>query len=109
MAGIVLTMEREMSSFTIEKLYEAMRLVREIEDRTPMAFGPTQIIQSAYCLKDTTERLFPTSKNRSKRIHKKLVKRHGGEFRKQPAVFRTKDGLICHPELYHQMLNASIS
>ena len=34
------------------------------------------------------ERLFPASKHRSRRIHKKLVKRFGGEFRKVPAIFK---------------------
>lgn len=62
------------------------------------------IRQSDVCLRETTERLFPVSKNRSRRIHKKLVKRHGGEFRKVPAIFKTPAGLICHPSLYAEVV-----
>jgi hypothetical protein len=57
------------------------------------------IIWSIYALKETDERLFPFSKHRSRRIHKKLVKRFGGEFRKVPAIFQTPQGLIAHPAL----------
>lgn len=58
-----------------------------------------RIITSPYALKDTDERLFPVSKNRSRRIHKKLIKRFGGEFRKVPAIYQTPDGLIMHPAM----------
>lgn len=61
-----------------------------------------RIVVSHNALQDTTERLFPTSKNRSRRIHKKLVKRFGGEFRKQPAIFRTPTAIIMHPAMYAQ-------
>lgn len=54
---------------------------------------------SAYALQDSDVRLFPLSKHRSKRIHKKLVKRFGGEFRRIPAVYHTPHGLIAHPSL----------
>jgi hypothetical protein len=57
------------------------------------------IIWSVHALKATDERLFPFSKHRSRRIHKKLVKRFGGEFRKVPAIFQTPQGLIIHPAL----------
>jgi hypothetical protein len=48
-------------------------------------------------LEKTSERLFPESKNRSKRIHKKLVKRFGGEIRMRPAMFQINGVLYCHP------------
>jgi hypothetical protein len=57
-------------------------------------------IVSDLALKDSTVRLFPVSKNRSRRIHKKLVKRFGGEFRKEPCAYQTPQGLIVHPALY---------
>lgn len=60
-------------------------------------FGGMRIIFSEYALEATDVRLFPASKHRSKRIHKKLVKRFGGEFRKQPCMFRQGDTLIAHP------------
>lgn len=62
-------------------------------------FDSMPIIWSAYALKETDERLFPLSKHRSRRIHKKLVKRFGGEFRKVPAIFSTPQGLLAHPAL----------
>lgn len=63
------------------------------------AFGGICITYSTVALKATDERLFPFSKHRSRRIHKKLVKRFGGEFRKVPAIFQTPQGLIAHPAL----------
>lgn len=58
------------------------------------------IITSPYALKNSSERLFPASKNRSKRIHKKLVQRYGGEFRQVPAMYRVNGQIIMHPALY---------
>ena len=60
------------------------------------ALGAMSVIVSNMALKETTERLFPESRHRSKRTHKKLVKRFGGEFRMVPAVWRTPNGLIMH-------------
>ncbi len=51
------------------------------------------------CLADTDQRLFPASKHRSARIHKKLVKRFGGEFVRKPAIFHVK-GVPGVPEHY---------
>lgn len=59
------------------------------------------ILESA--LETTTERLFPESKNRSRRIHKKLVKRHGGEFRKRPAAFNVGGRLVMHPAVWERL------
>jgi hypothetical protein len=63
--------------------------------------GGIRLICSHMALKDGDVRLFPESKNRSKRIHKKLVKRFGGEFRKVPAIYRMGDTLVAHPEVFH--------
>lgn len=57
------------------------------------------IIWSIHALKQTDERLFPFSKHRSRRVHKKLIKRFGGEFRRVPAMFQTPQGFIAHPAL----------
>lgn len=62
-----------------------------------------RIVVSSHALAETTERLFPESKNRSKRIGKKLIKRFGGEFRKAPAAFQSPAGLIIHPTLYDRL------
>lgn len=66
-------------------------------------FG-VRIIQDPNCLEDSEERLFPYSRHRSARVLKKLIKRHGGEYRKKPAMYRLGDGMIiCHPSLYRQI------
>ena len=62
--------------------------------------GGVDIIVSDHALAETDERLFPFSRNRSRRIHKKLVKRFGGEFRKVPTIWKTPRGIIMHPERY---------
>jgi hypothetical protein len=64
-------------------------------------FGGIRLICSHLALKDGDVRLFPESKNRSKRIHKKLVKRFGGEFKKVPAIYRMGDTLVAHPDVFH--------
>lgn len=60
-------------------------------------FSGVKIIVSEYALEDSEERLFPESKHRSKRILKKLIKRHGGVFRKRPCIWRTPEAFIMHP------------
>lgn len=63
-----------------------------------------RILESAACLKETGERNFPLSRHRSKRVRKKLVKRFGGEFRREPVVFLLPDGtVIAHPVVYQQI------
>lgn len=62
-----------------------------------------QIYESPHALEETDERTFPASKNRSARIHKKLVKRFGGEFRKVPCIWKTPMGLVAHPALYAEL------
>lgn len=64
-------------------------------------FGGIRLICSEHALKDGDVRLFPESKNRSRRIHKKLVKRFGGEFKKVPAIWMVEDMVIAHPAMFH--------
>lgn len=43
-------------------------------------------------------RLFPVSKHRSKRIHKKLVKRFGGEYEwTKPCIFKAGKSIFANP------------
>jgi hypothetical protein len=65
--------------------------------------GGLSIIVSEMALKETAERLFPASRHRSKRVHKKLLKRFGGEFRKAPTIWKMPNSIIVHPVLYLQM------
>lgn len=64
-------------------------------------YGAMRIISDVNCLKETTDRLFPVSRHRSARIRKKLMRRFGGEFRKEPAMFKVgSNAIVCHPALY---------
>lgn len=66
-------------------------------------FGGVPIIFNPFILKDSEERLFPVSKHRSKRIHKKLVKRFGGEFKKVPAIWMIDGRLYAHPSFKKEL------
>lgn len=71
--------------------------------------GPPNIVWTIAATKQGTERLFPASKHRSARIHKKLVKRFGGEFRREPAIYRAGNTIYAHPafrEEYERGINA---
>lgn len=56
-----------------------------------------QIHYNHHALEATQERLFPKSKHRSKRIHKKLLKKFGGEFRMKPCIWQIGDKIVAHP------------
>jgi hypothetical protein len=95
---------------TIDSLMAASRLVRDIEAKSgpiyPLPFDGVRIIKDHNALAETTERLFPTSRHRSKRVRKKLMKRFGGEFRKVPAIFRIQGRIIAHPARYAELMLA---
>ncbi len=91
-----------MSGLTMADLHLArMRLLAASPVRP--SFAGVKIIVSPHALEETDERLFPKSRYRSKRIHKKLCKRFGGEFRKVPCIWKTPQGLVCHPDMYSRL------
>ena len=52
-------------------------------------------------------RLFPASKHRSKRIHKKLVKRFGGEYEwTKPCIFKAGKSIFANP-IFKQAIKAN--
>lgn len=63
-------------------------------------YGGLKVLVDASVLEATEERLFPESRNRSRRVRKKLLKRFGGEFRLVPCIWRTPTTLIFHPAKY---------
>ena len=69
-------------------------------------FGGTQITFSENALEDTDVRNFPENKYRSKRCHKKMVKRFGGEFRKQPCMWTVGDRIVAHPSFKARLSQA---
>ena len=69
--------------------------------------GGLRIIYDANALKATPQRLFPASRHRSARIRKKLIKRHGGEFRMIPVMWRVGDVIVAHPTFKGQIEGAA--
>lgn len=70
-----------------------------------MNYAGLKIIFTENALENTSERTFPVSKNRSARIHKKMVKRFGGEFRKRPCIWKVGDTVFMHPALKADFLS----
>ena len=66
-------------------------------------FG-TRIIETEAALADTDEPNFPPSRHRSKRLHKKLLKRHG--YKKQPCSWHIGGVIYMHPVRYREMVDA---
>ena len=95
-------------ALTMEKMQVAINLVKEIERSIggpiyPTPFNGMQVISDPNCLADSTERNFPDSKNRSKRIRKKLIKRFGSEFKKVPTMYQIQGRIIAHPVRYAEL------
>ncbi|WP_439398767.1 hypothetical protein ACRQ5Q_15305 [Bradyrhizobium sp. PMVTL-01] len=84
------------SAMTMDKLQATRRLIPPTPPRLTVTF-------STFALKDSEERLFPPSKHRSRRILKKLIKRHGGVFRRVPAMYVINGEIIAHPSFRSQL------
>lgn len=100
-----------MTTMTMEKLMDAMRLVEKIEAATcgpiyPTPFNGVRVFEDHNALADTTERKFPESRHRSARVRKKLIKRHGSEFVKVPTMFQINGDIYAHPVRYRELLAA---
>lgn len=80
---------------TIDKLRAAMKLVDRVAPEPRM-------IVSDQALK-VVGRNFPSSRHRSRRIHKKLIKRYGGEFRYKPTSWQMSDTIIVHPAIMAEL------
>lgn len=66
----------------------------------PLRVAGPDIIEDPSALVATDERRFPVSRHRSARVHKKLVKRFGGEFVMMPVAYEMIDGpYIVHPQI----------
>lgn len=78
-------------------------LIRDLPKLIPSRRPGLRIIYSPYALEATADRLFPESRNRSARIRKKLIKRHGGEFRMKPCMWQVGDTIYAHHSLRPQV------
>lgn len=81
----------------------AETILRQIDDIRARDCRPARVICTPMALEPTQERLFPESRHRSARIRKKLIKRHGGEFRMRPAIWRVENVIFAHPALRPQI------
>lgn len=62
-----------------------------------------RLLISEAALQDSDVRLFPASRHRSRRIHKKLIRRFGGEFKRVPCIYQMGDTLLAHPVMAHRL------
>lgn len=72
-----------------------------------MHFNGMQVIVDANALADTKVRNFRESRHRSPRIYKKLIKRFGGLYKKEPAMWRIGNKLVVHPVRYAELKAAT--
>lgn len=71
-------------------------------------YGRMKIVYDDSILENSTHRLFPESKNRSKRILKKLIKRYGGEYREVPCIYLIDGVIYAHPAMKAEIENGLI-
>lgn len=83
------------SVFTLDKLMEMKRIADD--------FGPAPEIYITPIATTDGERYFPTSRHRSRRIEKKLVKRFGGVYRQVPTCYRVGNQMLVHPALWTEL------
>lgn len=82
-----------------EKTHEvtASQLRVSMLERWRQLIATPHVVFSNFALEITIERNFPASKHRSARVRKKLIKRHGSEFRQMPAIWKVGHTYFCHP------------
>lgn len=71
-------------------------------------FGDMRIVFSSLILRETKQRLFPQSLNRSRRVLKKLLRRYGSEFRRVPAIWISNGTLYAHPTFRQKLIDAGM-
>ncbi len=91
------------------KAEEIIKQLRNTVDNLTMeAEGsaiPHKIVYSLSATVDSKNRNFKKSR-RSKRLHKKLLKRFNNyEFKQEAAIFKTPDCIIAHPKLQARIEN----
>jgi hypothetical protein len=63
--------------------------------------GGVKIIESPLATEEVYN--FPLSKNRSKRLHKKLLKRYRAQTFRRPCAYMISGDLYAHPEIVMKM------
>lgn len=80
-------------SLTANSLLATMREMERVRVPPP----EPRFIFTTSALKEGTERMFPASRHRSARVRKKLIKRHGGEYRYIPCMWKIGNVIYAHP------------
>jgi hypothetical protein len=66
-----------------------------------MNMGGIKIIESPLATEEVYN--FPLSKNRSKRLHKKILKRYGTQTFRRACAYMISGNLYVHPEIIKKM------
>lgn len=85
---------------TVDKLRGVIREVQSA-GRSGFFCAPVpalRVFESVHAV-EPAGRLFPESKHRSRRVLKKLIRRHGGEFVMKPCSYMMGDTLVAHPSI----------
>ena len=64
------------------------------------SFSGVKIVTSQFAMQRVEN--WPVKK-RSRRLHKKLTKKHGPQFTEKPCAFMTPHGYVVHPDIYTQL------
>lgn len=67
-------------------------------------FNGIPIIESPFCVEKVWN--FPQSKHRSRRVYKKLIKRHGCQYYERPAAYMISGKLAAHPDVIKAMIES---
>jgi hypothetical protein len=96
---------REIQAKTVDRALHGLRARSLIIDDIfpPLQFAGLQVRETLTSTQETNERFFPPSRHRSARIHKKLIKRFGGIYKRKPAMFIVGDTLVIHPALMPEL------
>lgn len=90
------TIDKPQPNLTLDTLKELQIKLVDMCPKLPEIRVSEQATEEVY--------KFPYSRHRSKRIHKKLCKRFGGQIYRKPCIYRTKDHIFVHPELHKDMM-----
>lgn len=89
--GMTTSQLSERTTLTADALMASLREIMPAPPELRIVFTTNALKASG------TERLFPSSRHRSARVRKKLIKRFGGEFRLQPALWKVGNVVYAHP------------
>lgn len=95
------------STTAAEVLMRTQEFEAAVKKQDAPGYMSARIIYSKAATKPTSERLFPFSPHRSMRIHKKLIKRFGGVYRHEPAIYQLKGMIIAHPS-FREKIEAAL-